>query len=239
MSRLYLVRHAQASFLQADYDKLSALGETQSRLLGEYWARHRVVFDRVGCGPRVRQIHTASIVADAHREKGLPFPEPVVMDEFDEYQGEAVLAVALPQLVETDASISELHRGFMAATDSAARTRAFQKMFQSIITRWVAGDLTVPGAESWPEFSARVNRGLSRFLAQGRRGEQTAIFCSGGPVSIAVGRALNLSAPDTLRVAWMLRNSSQSEFLYSGERFTLSALNTVPHLDDASLVTYW
>jgi len=80
---------------------------------------------------------------------------------------------------------------------------------------------------------------VSRSLAQGRRGEQTAIFCSGGPVSVAVGRALNLSAPDILRVAWMLRNSSHSEFLYSGERFTLSALNAVPHVDDAALVTYW
>jgi broad specificity phosphatase PhoE len=239
MSRLYLVRHAQASFLQADYDKLSPLGETQSRLLGEYWARHGVVFDRVGCGPRVRQNHTARIVADAYHEKGLPFPEPAVMDEFDEYQGEAVLAVALPQLVETNASVRELHRHFIAAPDSAARVRTFQKLFQSIITRWVAGELTVPGAESWPEFSARVNHGLSRFLAQGRRGEQTAIFCSGGPVSVAVGRALNLSAPDILRVAWMLRNSSHSEFLYSGERFTLSSLNAVPHIEDAAHVTYW
>jgi len=35
MGVLYLVRHAQASFLEPNYDKLSALGETQAGVLGE------------------------------------------------------------------------------------------------------------------------------------------------------------------------------------------------------------
>jgi hypothetical protein len=34
MGVLYLVRHAQASFLEPNYDKLSTLGETQARVLG-------------------------------------------------------------------------------------------------------------------------------------------------------------------------------------------------------------
>jgi broad specificity phosphatase PhoE len=43
MGRLILAGHAQASFRQQNYDKLSALGETQARLLGEYWAQRKVV----------------------------------------------------------------------------------------------------------------------------------------------------------------------------------------------------
>ena len=43
MGNLYLVRHGQASFLQQNYDKLSPLGEAQSRLLGEYWAPRGVI----------------------------------------------------------------------------------------------------------------------------------------------------------------------------------------------------
>ena len=46
MGILFLVRHAQASFLGEKYDKLSTLGEGQARLLGEYWARRNIVFDR-------------------------------------------------------------------------------------------------------------------------------------------------------------------------------------------------
>ena len=58
MGRVFLVRHAQASFLEPDYDKLSATGEAQARVLGEYWARHKIVFDRVCTGPRVRHRET-------------------------------------------------------------------------------------------------------------------------------------------------------------------------------------
>ena len=47
MGRLLLVRHAQASFLSQNYDQLSPRGETQARLLGEYWVKQNVVFDRV------------------------------------------------------------------------------------------------------------------------------------------------------------------------------------------------
>lgn len=44
MSRVILVRHAQASFLEPNYDKLCATGEVQARLLGEYWARRGALF---------------------------------------------------------------------------------------------------------------------------------------------------------------------------------------------------
>src|SRR5712692_753897 len=73
MGQLFLVRHAQASFPGRNYDRLSQTGETQARLLGEYWARHRVMFDRVYSGPRTRQTETARIVGEACRQAGLAF----------------------------------------------------------------------------------------------------------------------------------------------------------------------
>jgi hypothetical protein len=51
-------------------------------------------------------------------------------------------------------------------------------------------------------------------------------------------RALHLSSEDTLKTMWMSRNCSYSEFLFSGDRFTLSSFNAFPHLDDAGLLTY-
>jgi broad specificity phosphatase PhoE len=238
MSRVLLVRHAQASFLEPEYDKLSLLGETQARLLGKYCARKKLSFDRTCSGPCVRQRDTAKIVTDAYRDAGLSFPQPIVMREFDEYQGEAVLAQALPQLVETDATIRELHQQFLSVRTAANGSKPFQKLFEAVIGKWVGGAISVPGVESWDEFCARVNSGLSHFLSGAQHGEQSAIFCSGGPIAVAVERALNLAARDTLRVAWMSRNCSYSEFLYSSERFTLSSFNEIPHLDDASLLTY-
>src|SRR6202051_4504676 len=98
MGRLLLIRHAQASFLEQNYDKLSALGETQARRLGQHWARQKILFDGVCSGPRVRHKQTAKIVAAVYRDAGIPFPEPVEIPEFDEYQAEAVLKQGLPPL---------------------------------------------------------------------------------------------------------------------------------------------
>jgi broad specificity phosphatase PhoE len=238
LSRLFLVRHAQASFLEPNYDKLSTTGETQARLLGQYWARHNVVFDRVFSGPRVRQERTAQIAGEACRDAGARFPQPAVMKEFDEYAGDAVLEQALPRLLQSDNEIRKLRLAFESSPDSSEKLKHFQRMFEAVIGKWVGGEIPLPDVESWPEFCARVHRGLSQLISDGRRGGQVAIFCSGGPISVAMQHALNLSPQDTLRVAWMVRNCSYSEFLCSGERFTLSTFNSFPHLDDAALLTY-
>ena len=47
MSFLTLVRHGQADFFAEDYDQLTALGEQQAQLLGEYWVRQGQHFDEV------------------------------------------------------------------------------------------------------------------------------------------------------------------------------------------------
>src|ERR1700756_3915646 len=110
MRSLFLVRHGQASFLERNYDKLSSKGEEQSRILGEYWAGLKLTFDRIYSGPRVRQRETARLVGDAYKAAGLPWPEPVVLDAFDEFQAEAVMARSLPELLETDSDIRTMHQ---------------------------------------------------------------------------------------------------------------------------------
>jgi broad specificity phosphatase PhoE len=238
MGHLFLVRHAQASFLSQNYDQLSARGETQARLLGEYWAKSNMAFDRVCSGPAHRHRQTAELVAAAYRKAGRDFPSPSVMDEFDEFQGDAVLSQSLPELVANNDRIRELHSALQNSGEEASKRANFQRLFQAVISLWVNGEIAPPGVESWESFCGRVNRGLSKFLGEARKGEIAAIFTSGGPVSVAVQRALHLSALDTLQTAWMPRNCSFSEFIFSGDRFTLSSFNSFPHLDSESLHTY-
>jgi broad specificity phosphatase PhoE len=109
-----------------------------------------------------------------------------------------------------------------------------------LITKWVDGEVVLPAVESWPEFCARADRGLSQYMSANGRGQQLAIFGSAGLIGVAMRRALHLSSQDTLRTTWMIRNSSFSEFLFSNtdNRFTLSTFNSFPHLDEASLLTY-
>jgi len=238
MSRLFLVRHAQASFLEQTYDKLSALGETQAQLLGKFWARHKLVFDRVCSGPCIRQRDTATIVAAEYLKTNLDSPGLLVMPEFDEYQGEAVLESSLEALLESDRAICALHDAFQASSDPQSRRRTFQKLFEAVIGKWVDGEIPSNSIEPWRDFSSRVNSGLKRFLGAGAQSERVAIFTSGGPIGLAVQHALDLSAQNALRISWMAQNCSFSEFLYSADRFTLSSFNSVPHLDDPALQTY-
>ena len=238
MGRLFLVRHAQASFLSQNYDRLSELGVTQARLLGEYWAQSNVVFSRVCTGPALRHQQTTLLVAEAYRKAGRPFPAPVIAEEFNEFQGEAVLSQSLPHLLANNAKVRELHDAMQCPRNDAAKRTNFQRLFETVISMWVNGEIAPPEVESWQEFCERVNRGLSALLAKSQKAETGAIFTSGGPVGVAVQRALHLSAPDALRVAWMPRNCSFSEFLFSGDRFTLSSFNAFPHLDEEGLLTY-
>ena len=238
MSRLFLVRHGQASFLEQNYDKLSAIGEKQALRLGEYWAQRRVLFDHVYSGPRTRQRETARIVGDIYHATGLAWPEVEIKDEFDEYQGDWVLEAALPELAESNPQVHQLQQAFLNAGSPEEKHRTFQKLFEVVIGKWVGGEIHVPEIESWPEFCRRVQSGLS-FVCNGHgSGQNIAIFSSGGPVGVSMQRALELSPENTLKVAWMARNCSYTEFLFSGERFTLSSFNAYPHLDDPALLTY-
>src|SRR5580693_5961161 len=238
MGRVFLVRHAQASFLEPDYDKLSPTGATQARVLGEYWARHKIAFDRVCTGPRRRHRDTENAVCEAYARHGLNFPQSVILDEFDEFQGDIVLEKSLPHLCETNAHIRELEAAVRTANSPPQRRRNFQKLFETVVTMWVNGELQVNGVESWEAFMARVKRGLAQFLSHAEKNETNVIFTSGGPVAASVQRALQLSPEQTLSVAWMPRNCSYSEFLFSAERFTLSTFNSFQHLDDPTLLTY-
>lgn len=206
--------------------------------MGEYWAGRKMVFDRVCCGPAMRHRRTADLVGKAYKESAMEFPEPVAAHELDEFKGEAVMAESLAQLLPRSAEIREMRESFLEACGEDEKRARFQRLFEVVVSMWARGEITLRTVESWQDFCERVNRGLSVFLATAKKGEVSAIFTSGGPVSVAVQRALQLSITETLRVAWMSRNCSFSEFLFSGDRMTLSTFNSFPHLDDDSLLTY-
>ena len=238
MSQIILVRHGQASFLVGDYDKLCANGQVQSRLLGEYWSRRAVLFSRAYSGPRARHLDTAQIVAEAYRGSGVVFPEMTVMDEFDEYHAEPVMQACLTQLLPRNAEINALHHAYTEAAEPAEQHRTFQKLFEAVITKWVAGEVAADGIPTWDQFCLRVGQGVTQVVRSTPSAASAVVFTSAGPIGAAMRRALHLSASDTLQLTWMSRNASFSTFLASGERFTLSAFNAHPHLDGDGLLTY-
>jgi broad specificity phosphatase PhoE len=238
MALLTLVRHGQASFLEANYDKLSQRGELQSRILGEYWLRTRACFEQIYYGPAERQIRTGEIAGDVFRAAGAPWPDPIHLPEFDEYPGIEVMRTFLPGLMEKHEDIRELEAESRAAGDRITAARIYDRLYQRITRMWVAGELDSPEVESWVHFCERVDRGISRIREAAGAYRRIAVFTSGGVIGATVRTALDLSPQRTLELSWTSRNASYTEFLFSRERFSLSSFNNHPHLEDEDLLTY-
>jgi broad specificity phosphatase PhoE len=238
MALLTLVRHGQASFLETNYDRLSARGEVQSRALGEYWARARTAFDQVYHGPAERHVRTGELVADAYRSAGLTWPESVLAPELDEYPGIEVMRTFLPGLTEQHEDIRALEAEFREAAGKSVAARVYDRLFQRITRMWVAGELDSPEVETWKSFCERVDRGITRIREAAAKNSSIVVFTSGGVIAATARIALDLSPDKTLELSWSPRNASYSEFRFSGERFSLSSFNNLPHLQDAELVTY-
>ena len=103
VAELYLVRHAQASFHSADYDCLSALGERQSRWLGEYFASRDIRFDVLVTGTLRRHRQTlAGILEGMELDTG---GDAIELPGLDEYDFRALVAAfAVPRAVSPRAA---------------------------------------------------------------------------------------------------------------------------------------
>lgn len=236
MSTLFLVRHGQASFFGADYDRLSELGVEQTRLLGSHWARTGIRFESAWVGPRRRHWQTFEAVQAVFTELEQPFPEPSPMDELDEYPAVELLKRAIPILVEEDAEAAEWLRAYQAGT--AMSKGNFQRLFARVTRRYVRGDLGFDDVEDWEAFRDRVTAGIRRVQATTGRSTTSVAFTSGGPMAAAVGLALGITDEEILELSWIIRNAALAEFLFDAERFSLAAFNTTPHLADPDKVTY-
>ena len=235
---MVLVRHGQATPFEEITDKLSPLGETQSRKLAKFWIRRQVAFDEVYTGSLARQRRTAELVDEAYSARGLDWPEAQVIPELNEYDADSVVKYLAPQLAARDADFRLLIEACELGGDSD-RNRRFQKMFEALMNRWITGELDSHEVESWRAFRERVERGLRRITAApGRSGRRVVAFTSGGPIGVAVQTAVKAPDRTGLEINWRVRNCSLTEFVFSGERLSLDAFNSIPHLDDPALRTF-
>lgn len=229
MGRLILVRHGQASYGAADYDQLSERGAEQSRALGRWWSARGFVPDAVYSGPRRR--HWQSDAATRETHPGLP--AAVEAPGLDEYPAFDLLAHVGP-LLSDDPEIAALLEGLSAGGGAAT-----QKLVQAVTTRWVRGELDVPGVITWAQFRTRVEDQVRSLVGDhsGRRSQTVVAFTSAGPASAAAGLALGLLDVPTLELSWSLYNAATTTFLFSRDRFSLSEFNVTSHLAP-DLVTY-
>ncbi len=224
--------------MEADYDKLSAIGEEQARKLGEYWVRHRITYQRVVHGPAKRHIRTMEIAGDLVRAAGMPWPEPQAVAGFDEFDAFTVMSIMLPALQKSNTVIRRLSVEFEQAKHTPEAGRRLQKLFEEVAREWASGRHETPAVEDWQQFRARIRTSVEAVMRSSAPSTNTAVFTSGGPIAATIGLTLGLDALQTMEFVWLSRNASYSQFLYSGERMSLHSFNAIPHLDDLSLFTY-
>jgi broad specificity phosphatase PhoE len=213
-----LVRHGQASFGADDYDVLSATGVEQSRLVGRSLAEAGVLPGAVLHGSMRRQRDTASEAAEAAGWRVVP----TVDEGWNEFDHLAVVARAAGDGTRSD------------------ERQAFQRLFETATSRWVAGEHDGEYDEPWPAFLARVRAALDRACA---REGVTVVSTSGGPIAAACATLIDPDgSPRELARLWgvfntVIANASVTRVVHGSSGRRLLTFNEHSHLT-RELVSY-
>jgi len=236
--RLTFVRHGQASFGAADYDVLSTTGVQQSARLGAYLAELQRPLARIVTGRMTRQRDTAAHAIAAARAEGHALPEPTVDEGFDEYPAFEILSYVQAALPD-DEDVRVL-LGDVDGDDPRAAARAKERAIFRLLRRYAEGEIDVGPHETFADFARRVHAGIDRLIATADDDDDGAhcVVTSGGPVCVAVARALSLSPGQALDLAWTTMNASFTELLFRDGRLSLHRFNAVPHLERHRLLTF-
>jgi broad specificity phosphatase PhoE len=230
MTRLYLVRHGQASFGADHYDRLSSLGERQALLLGQHlrrigfradtWLSGTLERQRATLGAMLRGLEGAAST-DSHAG-------------FNEYDHEAILGAYLPRVME-ELGLSPDQRVALFSD-----SRQFQTAFARVMRHWMEGTPHERAPfETWEAFQTRLRESLERLARSGH--ERIVVVTSGGPIAFAVQAALGLTPEKTFALNWTIYNASLTELRMRRGTLLLSGFNGVAHLElagDPSLLTY-
>jgi broad specificity phosphatase PhoE len=231
MGQIFLVRHGQASFGQANYDQLSDLGAQQARLLGRWFAQQNQQFQRIVCGDMRRHEQTATACLSEMAPNKLQQESDAGFNEYDHHE---VLLRHRPEFADPAAV-----QRFLRETPNAQR--AFQQEFQLAMARWMDGWHDAEYAEPWPQFQQRCVAALNRLIESAKTSQDILVFTSGGTIATLCQHVLGLPDRKMAELNWTLVNAAVTKLFYQPDRLALSYLNNFSHLEhlgDAGTVTY-
>lgn len=213
MTDIYLVRHGQASFGKANYDKLSELGRQQAVWLGDYFRERDIVFDALYTGDMVRHRETAEGVA-----QGLTYlPEAVTSSNLNEFNFQAVAKAYLA--MNPDEGVAE-----------GAPPADFYRLLKKAMLAWASDALPHQHLdETWQAFEQRVRDML--LTLQQSKAQRILVVSSGGAIAMMLKHILGFNAPMVINMNLQIRNASFSQCFANKTKIHLNNFNSVPHLD--------
>ena len=229
-SRLWLVRHAQASFGSSDYDVLSARGEQQAKRLAAWLVAHpELRFAHVVGGTLRRHAQTLAAIERAFAAHARPLP-PIAQDaDWNEFDHDALIR-AYAQLHSDDPAIAIARTG--------ADRRAVHALLAAALHAWARGELDSCVPETWNAFGIRIARARLDAAAYGK----ILVVSSAGAIARCAQAALGCDATHTVELNLALRNTAVSEFRDGSDDWRLHIWNMLPHLSapaDREWVTYY
>jgi len=206
MGEIFFIRHGQASYGSADYDRLSPLGHQQSRWLGAHLAASAGPFDRVVSGTLRRHRETLS----------------------------GILQTVAHDAPIEDARLNEMaffamERQLNNGRDNRAPTnpKDIEDHFTRVLMAWKNHEIP-DVAESFDAFQARILAALSDYSEAGKR---VMIVSSGGPVGVVINAVLGLDLPAMAEIILSTHNSSVTRLRVLDQGLRLGQYNSVAHLD--------
>jgi broad specificity phosphatase PhoE len=206
MREIWLIRHAQASFGAANYDKLSELGQRQAAWTGAHIRALNPPVARIVTGGLVRQTETAEAIAAALDAP----PAREIHAGFAEYDADSVLR----------AWLSDKPR------PPAGDRRAHFRALSAGVAAWQRGE--IDAAEPWPAFAARVADAM-RFAVPGQG--VSVVVSSGGVIAQAVNAVLQAPDATMVRLHMQMKNAGITRLIVGGSGLFLNAFNQSPHLE--------
>lgn len=238
MSRLILIRHGQASFMEENYDKLSSKGKEQSRILGEYLIGRETNIDAVYVGPLHRHQQTLDGVMAVYESAGIALPKPQMLQELDEHHATEAMMEAMPYMMKHDAFVQETMARIEA--EPAKQRKLFFQVFTHFCRLWSQGKFDEQSAsiQSWKDFRSTVDTGIQQIVDENPGGKTVLAFTSGGTTAASMGYTLGLSNLDAMELNFIVQNTAMTELLFSQNNLTLMRFNHIPHLTEKDLITF-
>lgn len=227
MTEIVLIRHGQASFGKANYDKLSDLGIQQSIHLGKYLADNNISFDALWRGDMYRHEETALGLLNGMQSAAISADDMRVEAGLNEFDFQAI----------ADAF---LLRDPTAKPNRNAPPAEFYRLLRKSMLAWSAGqldDFDIP--ELWSEFQARVMNVLDTAISSGKK--RVVLSTSGGAIAMMVSQVLGANSATMVNLNLQIRNTSITQMFANKQGIHLHQFNAVPHLehpDKRSLITY-
>jgi broad specificity phosphatase PhoE len=234
MGQILLVRHAQASFGSADYDRLSALGVEQARLLGAWIASRGRRVDLTVTGNLKRHRQTAEACIAVLPAELKPAAGGRLEAGFDEYDADEILLRHRPEFADPARLQRHLDEG-------GNPRRAFHGLFSAAMRRWMQGAHDAEYRESWKAFCGRCVAALNRVVEQAGPSRTSIVFTSGGPIAAICQHLLELPDQRAFDLNVSLVNGAVTGLLYQRGRISVSYFNNFAYLEqtgDARVITY-